>query len=125
MNKKILNEIEQMKYMFGYKRGVVISEQKKVLSESVWPIKDIAKGLKDSSSGVGTREQNFADWLRGLKTFQDIKDLNKHFSEQGDISLEELIYDEFDAGSKDDQYWLKKFDEHFKEKGVDIRKYLQ
>ena len=27
MNKEILNEISSMKYMFGYKRGVVISEQ--------------------------------------------------------------------------------------------------
>lgn len=27
MNKKILNEIGDMKYLFGYKRGVVISEQ--------------------------------------------------------------------------------------------------
>ena len=27
MNKKILNEINEMKYLFGYKRGVVISEQ--------------------------------------------------------------------------------------------------
>jgi len=30
MNKKILSEIGDMKYLFGYKRGVVISEQKMI-----------------------------------------------------------------------------------------------
>jgi len=109
-----------MKYLFGYQRGVVISEQKKVLNESVWPIEDIAKGLKSSSKvlWLGTFEQTFAQWLRGLETFQDIKDINKYFSERGDMSLEELIYDEFDADDDEDKYWLRKFDEHFKSKGI-------
>jgi len=33
MNKKILNEINEMKYLFGYKRGVVMSEQR-IINES-------------------------------------------------------------------------------------------
>lgn len=118
MNKNILNEINVMKYLFDYRRGVVISEQKKVLSESVWPIDQIAAGLKAGARGAGTKEQYFAQWLRGLVTFQDIKDINKYFSERGDMSLEELIYDEFDADDDEDQYWLKKFDEHFADKGI-------
>ena len=31
MKKQLLNEINEMKYLFGYKRGVVISEQPQVL----------------------------------------------------------------------------------------------
>lgn len=33
MNKKTLNEINDMKYLFGYKRGVVMSEQR-IINES-------------------------------------------------------------------------------------------
>lgn len=33
MEKKLLNELNEMKYLFGYKKGRVISEQKKVIIE--------------------------------------------------------------------------------------------
>jgi hypothetical protein len=43
MKKNILNEINQMKYLFDYKKGVVISEQKIILNEG--KIEDIYDDL--------------------------------------------------------------------------------
>jgi hypothetical protein len=33
MEKKLINELNEMKYLFGYKKGKVISEQKKLIIE--------------------------------------------------------------------------------------------
>lgn len=116
MNERIINELNFIKYLNEYKRGVVISEQKKKLNEEqIW---DIANGILDASSWGGTREQDFANNLRKINNFQHLQSLNKYFSEKGQMSLEERIYDEFDPKNKDDQYWLKKFDEHFASKGM-------
>jgi peptidoglycan hydrolase-like protein with peptidoglycan-binding domain len=117
MNKKILNEIEQMKYMFGYKRGVVISEQKHLLNEG--KIEDIVKGLKNASTTwQGTKEQDFANSLRKISNWDEYNKVDELLRGSGDMGLAGLIFDEFDAGSKDDQYWLKEFDKHFKNIGL-------
>jgi hypothetical protein len=49
MEKNILSEIDQMKYLFGYKAGKVLSEQTvPVSAQSIW------KELKNSIEGMGT-----------------------------------------------------------------------
>jgi len=117
MNKKILNEIDQMKYLFGYQRGVVISEQKKVLNEG--KIENIVKGLRDASLvWSGTKEQDFANNLRKISNWDEYNKVDELLRKSAMMGLSGLIFDEFDPGSKDDQYWLKEFDKHFKSIGL-------
>ena len=117
MKKNILNEINQMKYLFDYKKGVVISEQKIILNEG--KIEDIVKGLKDASQVLdGTHEQDFANSLRKILNWDEYNKVDELLRRSGDMGLAGLIFDEFDAGIKDDQYWLKEFDKHFKSIGL-------
>jgi hypothetical protein len=114
MNKKILNEINQAKYLFGYKRGVVISEQKHLLNEG--KIEDIVKGLKDASLvWTGTKEQDFANSLRKILTWDEYSKVNELLANY--LGLSGLIFNEFNPKNKDDQYWLKEFDKHFESIG--------
>jgi peptidoglycan hydrolase-like protein with peptidoglycan-binding domain len=115
MNKKILNEIQQAKYLFDYKRGVVISEQKHLLNEG--KIEDIVKGLKNASATwAGTHEQDFANSLRKILTWDEYTKVNELLANY--LGLAGLIFDEFDTKDKDDQYWLKEFDKHFASIGL-------
>ena len=56
MNKKILNEIYDMKYLFGYKRGVVISEQLSAAAGKVASDINNNDNVKISLIGTGGTE---------------------------------------------------------------------
>jgi hypothetical protein len=68
MNKKMINEINDIKYLFGYKRGVVISEQD-IAEPEVMPDTDI-----DIDRDIKTRPNPFnPDRAREFNPFPDLE----------------------------------------------------
>jgi hypothetical protein len=111
MNRKILNEINEMKYLFRYKRGVVISEQ----TTSADNIVDLLNRASEWSSNHGnTQEQKFSDAIRMINTI----DLYNAVSNKFKGGLAGLINSEFDVSDKDDLYWLNEMKNSLKPIGM-------
>lgn len=83
MEKKLLSEIEQMKYMFGYKRGVVISEQN-LITEKIQ--------FEDTDSDQETEDKlniTFGDKWKYIQ--QCLKDKDKKTGLKIAVGLAQLV----------------------------------
>lgn len=91
MKKSLINEINDMKYLFGYKRGVVISEQD-VAEPEVAPDTDI-----DVKPSRPTRPNPFnPDRAKEFNPFPDLEPQGKMDDEQNEPFVDdpEVDYDE-------------------------------
>lgn len=117
MNKKILSEIDIMKYLLDYKRGVVISEQKIILNESG----KICQAILDSVSlfrgkiiGITLDSKEFVTAVKNtVKSYDNLQKVNKCLEDNGYKSLESLV-NFVVHDTKDEKYWLGELDKHFK-----------
>ena len=116
MNKKILNEINEIKYLFDYKRGVVISEQSPPSAEADKIISALNNASEWTPSHGGTSEQDFTNAIRKINSVDLFKQIDKKI--QG--GLQELINNEFDVSNKGDKYWLNQMKNHFSSIGVNM-----
>lgn len=96
MNKKILSEIHEMKYLFGYKRGVVISEQ---VSESEQRAKNAYQLMIDGASGWGTNPKKIRAGMDILTTRDEFYRMNSLFKDKktGYESFDEMIRNELEV----------------------------
>ncbi len=129
--KNIINEeLGRMKNLFGYKRGMVISEQAATLPAApVQPAtqapnsfeiaKTIANKLNNAVKYPGdTEEKDFVDAIMMIKTPQELRVVNnilKGIGKKMDIAT--VINDEF--GINDVQY-VKSIGDHLKSIGVSV-----
>jgi len=103
MNKKILNEIDQMKYLFSYKRGVIISEQT-TPSTSLSPSEQRAQNayqlMIDGASGMGTNPKKIRAGMDILTTSDEFYRMNTLFKDKktGYESFDEMIRGELESG---------------------------
>jgi len=115
MNKKILNEISEMKYLFGYKRGVVISEQTPPTDNGA---DNIVAKLNTASEYTlrhgGTSEQDFSNAIRMIDSVETYNAVNAKF--KGGLSG--LINSEFSVSQKADLYWLNQMKTWFESVGI-------
>jgi hypothetical protein len=97
MNKKILNEINEMKYLFGYKRGVVISEQ---VSELEQRAQNAYKLMIGGASGPGTNPKKIRAGMDILTTADEFYRMNSLFKDKktGYKSFDEMIRGELESG---------------------------
>jgi hypothetical protein len=111
MAKEILNELHRMKDLFGYKKGVVISEQ----TTSADNIIDLLKRASEWSSNHGnTQEQKFSDAIRMINSLVLYNAVDYAF----DGGLAGLINSEFDVSDNEDLYWLNEMKNSLKTIGM-------
>lgn len=124
MSEQLINEVNRMKNLFGYKKGVVISEQTSQLLFEGVDTDEIVKLLKRasefSSNRGGTSEQAFSEAIRMIDSIDTYKSVN---SKLGGFGVPGLIHDEFDANDKEDQYWINGMRNHLKSIGLEVGNY--
>jgi hypothetical protein len=105
MKKQILNEINEMKYLFGYKRGVVISEQPvnppspaPSTPPSPAPVTSTTATAAPSSS---TQNTDDADYSKIVKYYSGNTDANWTFVSAGTLDDNGIIYDKIKVKTKD------------------------
>jgi hypothetical protein len=100
MKKTITEELGYMKYLLGYTRGVVISEQTTVGAESLpWNMpapeptypSDVAAAPPDTAALP--ESENKANWEDVVKYYEGNKDPNWKFKEKGKIESDETNYE--------------------------------
>ena len=94
MKKIITEELGYMKYLLGYTRGVVISEQTTVGAESLpwnmpapeptYPSEVAAAAAKPPAAGILPKSVNKANWEDVVKYYEGNKDPNWKFKEKGE-----------------------------------------
>lgn len=95
MNKKILNEINQMKYLFGYERGRVISEQKGILKETLDPVDSDYDAVFAYYSGNTDTDWSFdgSSWGNRDEDNDDKGFIEVNLKNTGDTNCRLIIYD--------------------------------
>lgn len=105
MKNIITEELEYMKYLFGYQRGVVISEQEigedASISKKEKNAQAAYKLMIDGASGPGTTEQYIIDGLNKITYPSELNRLLTFFSDKktGYSSFTGMIKGEFSKGS--------------------------
>jgi hypothetical protein len=109
MKKQLLNEINEMKYLFGYKRGVVISEQPvnpPTPAPSTPPspapaTTNTTPAPATPPSSSSTQNTDDADYSKIVKYYSGNTDANWTFVSAGTMDLSGIIYDYFRVNTKD------------------------
>ena len=109
MKKIITEELGYMKYLLGYTRGVVISEQTNIGPESLpWNMpapettypSDVAAAAPDAAAAVPESE-NKANWEDVVKYYEGNKDANWKFDKKGKKEYDGVMFEFVRATSKD------------------------
>jgi hypothetical protein len=113
MKNIITEELGYMKYLFGYQRGVVISEQVQKMSKAEKNAQDAYKLMIDGAESMGTNPQKIIDGLNKVHTPQELNRLFTLFADKktGYSSFSDMIRGEFNdrvRGVFDDKKDLEK-----------------
>ena len=107
MKKQLLNEINEMKYLFGYKRGVVISEQN---FPATPPTSSPAPATPPSPApptntttapSTSTQQTDDVDYSKIVKYYEGNTDANWTFVSAGTQDYDGVIYDKIKVKTKD------------------------
>ena len=109
MKNIITEELGYMKYLLGYKRGVVISEQEIGEAPTNPPVSQKEKNAQeayklmiDGAAGAGTNEQNIIDGLNKVHNLEELVRLFTLFADKktGYSSFTDMIRGEFSKGDE-------------------------
>jgi hypothetical protein len=107
MKKQLLNEINEMKYLFGYKRGVVISEQP-VNPPTPAPSTPPSPAPATTNTTpapvtptTSTQQTDDADYSKIVKYYSGNTDADWTFVSTGTLDLSGVIYDYIEVKTKD------------------------
>jgi hypothetical protein len=104
MDQNILNEINQMKFMFGYKPGLVISEQVELPKSETNPVNAMPDARKieelEATISVATRS---LDAIKNQKDDQSKKEQISDLQTRLDDTVNKIITPEFNKMSKEQQ----------------------
>lgn len=105
MKNIITEELGYMKYLLGYKKGVVISEQvgpPKPVSKKEKNVQAAYKLMIDGAAGAGTNEQNIIDGLNKVHNLKELYRLFTLFADKktGYSSFTDMIRGEFSKGDE-------------------------
>ena len=107
MKKQLLNEINEMKYLFGYKRGVVISEQPTnpppTTAPTTPPTSTTATPPTNTTTAPtpSTQQTDDVDYSKIVKYYSGNTDANWTFVTAGTLDYSGVIYDYIDVKTKD------------------------
>jgi len=104
MKKQILNEINEMKYLFSYKRGVVISEQPTNPPPTTAPPTTAPTTPPTNTTTApttSTQQTDDVDYSKIVKYYEGNTDANWTFVSAGTYDLSGVIYDYVKVKTKD------------------------
>ena len=103
MKKQLLNEINEMKYLFGYKRGVVISEQPTNPPPTTPPTTAPTTPPTNTTTAptTSTQQTDDVDYAKILKYYSGNTDANWTFVSADTQDYDGVIYDYFRVDTKD------------------------
>jgi hypothetical protein len=104
MKNIITEELGYMKYLLGYKRGVVISEQVKPISKKEKNVLDAYELIVDGSAYMGTNPQKIVNGLNMIKDKTELNRLLTLFKDKrtGYDTFGKMIKGEFESGNQND-----------------------
>jgi hypothetical protein len=104
MKNIITEELGYMKYLFGYQRGVVISEQAKTISKKEKNVLDAYELIVDGSAYMGTNPQKIVNGLNMIKDKTELNRLLTLFKDKrtGYDTFGKMIKGEFESGNQND-----------------------
>jgi hypothetical protein len=105
MKNIITEELGYMKYLFGYQRGVVISEQTKPMSKKEKNVLDAYELIVDGSANPGTNPQKIVDGLNMIKDRTELNRLLTLFKDDkrtGYDTFGKMINGEFESDNQND-----------------------
>lgn len=102
MKKIITEELGYMKYLLGYTRGVVISEQTTIGAESLpWNMPDPEPTYPSEVAAALPESENKANWEDVVKYYEGNKDPNWKFGEKNKKEVNGTMYDIMKVNSTD------------------------
>jgi hypothetical protein len=108
MKKQILNEINEMKYLFGYKRGVVISEQNLPTTPSTppattntTPAPSTPPSPAPATPSTSTQQTDDADYSKIVNYYSGNTDANWTFVNTNTLDDGSVIFDYIEVKTKD------------------------
>jgi len=123
MSKEIISEVSRMKNLFGYKRGVVISEQANnsdALAKQIYD--ELSKASKFSVTHGGTNEKDFENAIKKINSKEVLDKLNNLLTKTGGVGG--LIQSQF---SDDEKYipFLRRMGNHFYTLGIWVKNWYK